>query len=88
MMTSEERQQNAEHQEWTRRGHEARRQRETLRITQDELHECTGFSITTIRRFENGQCIRKRKVMEHAYMTGLECIALHREAEANLKKHH
>lgn len=86
-MTNEERQQNAERQEWTRTGHEARRQREALKITQDELQECTGFSVTTIRRYESGKRIRKRKVMERAYRTGLECIALRRAAEANLKNY-
>lgn len=68
---------------WEKEGSNAQRQRVALKISRRELAKKIGFCDKTIAKYEKGLPIRKRKIMEVVFQTGLECIALKRQLKAS-----
>ncbi len=67
------------HPIWFCKGQNMRKMREGLKISQSEVACCVGSSVSVIARFENGEPIQRRPVIERSYETALKYIPLHRK---------
>jgi len=52
---------------WTERGAELRQLRNTFGYSLSEAAELTGFSASTLSRFENGMPVQRARVIEKSY---------------------
>ncbi|MEC1786062.1 helix-turn-helix domain-containing protein [Schinkia azotoformans] len=59
-------------QEWIKRGNIFKELREKLNITKAEMERATGFSSSTISKFEQGQPIMNAEKLEKSYSLYLE----------------
>jgi predicted transcriptional regulator len=69
---------------WICKGQELRKIREGLKISQREVANCVGSSVSVIARLEKGDPIQRRPVIERSYETALKYIPLHRKEIAGI----
>ncbi len=68
---------------WKITGKQFKNVRQSLNITQKQISNCVGISSQVIAKFEKGEPVRSRNMLEQSYKTALEFIQFKRSAAIN-----